>query len=180
MPSNNGFFVAPLNNTSTTPVNEFALVYNYGTSEIRFNTSKTFVIDHPNDKDKYLVHACLEGPEAGVYYRGLGEITNNKYTTITLPHYVEKLAYDFTVQVTTIIDEDLEISIINNNCEKENKIANIFTNIVCSRVKNNKFNVYGTNRKFYWHVYGKRGEINVEPLKSSVNVEGDGPYKWIS
>ena len=30
------------------------------------NTAKTFVIDHPDDTSKYLVHGCLEGPEGGV------------------------------------------------------------------------------------------------------------------
>ena len=36
--------------------------------------TKTFIIDHPIDKNKYLVHGCLEGPEFGVYYRGKSEI----------------------------------------------------------------------------------------------------------
>ena len=36
--------------------------------------AKTFVIDHPDDENKYLVHVCLEGPEAGVYYRGKAEV----------------------------------------------------------------------------------------------------------
>jgi hypothetical protein len=34
--------------------------------------------------------------------------------------------------------------------------------------------------KFYWHVYAKRHDIEVEPLKYQINVKGDGPYKWIS
>ena len=28
---------------------------------------KTFIIEHPQDTEKYLIHACLEGPEVGVY-----------------------------------------------------------------------------------------------------------------
>jgi uncharacterized protein (DUF736 family) len=56
----------------------------------------------PTQKDKYLVHACLEGPETGVYYRGKSEITNNEYVIINLPSYVEKLAIDFTIQLTPI------------------------------------------------------------------------------
>ena len=60
---------------------------------------KTFVIQHPLDKDKYLIHACLEGPEAGVYYRGRGEIKRDS-VRIDLPDYAKKLATDFTVQVT--------------------------------------------------------------------------------
>jgi len=48
-----------------------------------------------------------------------------------------------------------------------------------SRVKNNKFTVYGDKGPFSWVVYGKRGSIEVEPSKDSVKVKGDGPYKYI-
>lgn len=33
--------------------------------------------------------------------------------------------------------------------------------------------------KFYWHVYGKRKEICVEPFKKDAHLRGSGPYKWI-
>jgi len=48
-----------------------------------------------------------------------------------------------------------------------------------SLVEKGKFRVYGEPGEFTWLVYGKRGSINVEPRKDSVNVKGDGPYKWI-
>ena len=55
--------------------------------------------------------------------------------------------------------------------------------LACSEVTNNKFTVYSNNgsTKFYWHIYGKRSNINVEPNKTDVTVKGDlnGPYKWI-
>ena len=121
---------------------------------------KTFIIEHPTNENKYLVHACLEGPEAGVYYRGKGEITNNESVEVVLPHYVEKLAYDFTVQVTPIYG---------------NKIVTLNA----SEVENNTFRVYGENAKFHWVVYGSRQEVNVEPNKADVNVKGDGPYLYI-
>jgi hypothetical protein len=127
------------------------------------NTSpdtKTFVIEHPTNENKYLVHACLEGPEAGVYYRGKGEITNNEYVEIKLPHYVEKLAFDFTVQITPIYG---------------NKIVTLNS----SEIENNAFKVYGENAKFHWTVYGNRHYINVEPDKDTVNVKGNGPYLYI-
>jgi len=125
--------------------------------------AKTFVIDHPIDTSKYLVHACLEGPESGVYYRGEGVITDNHFTTIELPHYVEKLAKNFTVNVTPIYDELYESDI----------------NLKCSRVLNNKFNVYGKNCSFFWFVYGERLSIEVEPYRINLNVKGDGPYTWV-
>jgi len=109
------------------------------------------------------VHACLEGPEAGVYYRGESEIVDNIPTTIYLPDYVEKLATNLTVQITPIYTNNIKIY-----------------NISASRVKGNKFEVYGNNCEFFWTVYGKRLDINVEPLKNDTIVNGDGPYKWIS
>ena len=127
--------------------------------------SKTFVIDHPYDETKYLVHACLEGPESGVYYRGEGIISDNISITIDLPYYVEKLATNFTVQVTQIYEDE--------NSE------NTSVNLKCSRVKNGQFKVYGENCGFFWIVYGTRNTIPVEPLKSETDVKGSGPYKWI-
>lgn len=124
--------------------------------------SKTFIIDNPLDQTKYLVHACLEGPESGVYYRGKGEIINNERATIYLPEYVSKLATNFTVQVTSIYSKD----------------RNAPNALETSEVEENRFNVYGNNGKFYWSVYGSRNSITVEPLKSEIIVKGDGPYKW--
>lgn len=122
--------------------------------------SKSFIIDHPIDSEKYLVHTCLEGPEAGVYYRGMGEISNSRTVEIDLPHYVSSVAYEFTINITPIYDG--KIHILN-----------------ASMVENNKFTVYGDNCEFYWTVFGKRFDINAEPYKNSVNVRGDGPYLYI-
>ena len=122
--------------------------------------AKSFIINHPTDENKYLVHVCLEGPEAGVYYRGKGEITNNECVEVQLPHYVDKFAYDFTVQVTPIYG---------------NKIVSLNS----SEVENNAFKVYGENARFHWVVYGSRQEVTVEPNKADVNVKGDGPYLYI-
>jgi hypothetical protein len=132
-----------------------------------YASNKSFIIDHPLNKNKYLVHSCLEGPEAGVYYRGTGTIDNDDSVTIVLPDYVSTLATDFTVQLTPIIDFD----------EFNNKFVNRLDG--SSRVKYNSFTVYGSNGSFYWQLYGKRFDIDVEPNKNSVDVKGNGPYKWI-
>jgi hypothetical protein len=138
------------------------MTYNTTTSEIQYNTGKTFVIDHPLDTNKYLVHACLEGPEAGVYYRGESEIKiNENESTIVLPNYVSELAKEFTVQVTPIFD------------------GFFGRNLYCSRVVDGKFTVYGKSGPFFWVVYGKRSNIEVEPVKNEVSLSGSGPYKWI-
>jgi hypothetical protein len=113
------------------------------------------------DEELYLVHACLEGPEAGVYYRGEGKIMN-KSVIIRLPDYVDSLATDFTVNVTPIGKPVL---------------------LGTSRVVNGCFEVSclpGEQCEFYWTVFGKRCDISIEPKKSNTKVNGDGPYRWIN
>jgi hypothetical protein len=122
---------------------------------------KTFIIDHPKDNDRYLVHACLEGPEVGVYYRGTSEIIDNQSVTIELPSYVPGWATDISVLVTAIYD------------------GKVKTFAASDVDRNGKFVVYGENGRFNWIAIGKRASVNVEPLKSEINVSGFGPYKWI-
>jgi len=80
-----------------------------------------------------------------------------------LPPYVKNLATDFTVHLTPIYEEEMNINM---------------TTLVSSEVENNQFTVYGDNCDFFWVVHGKRGIIDVEPLKKDVAIKGDGPYKW--
>jgi hypothetical protein len=118
----------------------------------------------------------LEGPEAGVYYRGQGTIQDksiqnkNKeegtplpFTTITLPDYASKLANEWTVHITPICD-GFKLKHFN-----------------AGKVKDNQFKVYGEEAgEFYWMAHGKRENIEVEPLVSTTQIQGTGPYKWIS
>jgi hypothetical protein len=106
----------------------------------------------------------LEGPEAGVYYRGKAEIQSEQSSVvIELPSYVNKLAYDFTIQTTPIYTKDDNPTVTYRVTE----------------VIDGKFAVFGPPGKFFWHVYGRRQELEVEPSKASVTVKGSGPYKWI-
>ena len=73
---------------------------------------------------------------------------------------VSKFAYDLSIQVTHIYDGKI-------------------VSLSATEVENNKFKVYGENCKFWWSIFGKRGEINIELSKNEVNVKGTGPYKWI-
>jgi hypothetical protein len=154
-----GFFVRSLDISAGS--NNY-LVYNPTTGRISYNvtSTKSFVIDHPLNNEKYLVHACLEGPEAGVYYRGKSEITNNEFVDITLPDYTHNFE-KLSVQLTPI--------------QKYNELSSEFTELN----QNNKIRVYGNNGKFFWTVFLKRYDIITEPLKNSVQVHGDGPYKFI-
>ena len=158
------FYVAPIRTASSTGA---LLIWNPSTKEIQASrstntaTNKSFIINHPDDDDKYLVHVCLEGPEIGVYYRGKGEITNDDHIIISLPDYAQTLCRDFTIHATPIA-----------TCKTKNVLS-------VSEVIDNQFTVYGDNGRFNWVAFGKRGDIIVEPLKTEVDIDGFGPYKWI-
>ena len=166
------------------------LAYSALTGEIFYNTAKTFVIDHPLDPSRYLVHACMEGPEEGVYQRGAGisaRATERTSlcggqedavasesddtiiaTVVTLESYSDALAYDYTVQVTAIYGDDDSLA-AEPRCYS------------ASRVKDGKFTVYGPPGEFSWHVIGKRrGPFDVVVPKQDVVVKGDGPYTYLA
>ena len=141
-----------------------SLWYDVGTETVYYDSTKSFVIPHPIEPEsKYLVHACLEGPEAGVYYRGIGEIINGTNTTISLPDYASVMAKSFTIQLTPIYNNPSDVGLV----------------LVASKVKDGSFSVYGPNCEFYWIVYGERTQIVVEPKVSDVVVRGNGPYLYI-
>jgi hypothetical protein len=156
-----GFYVQPLTEQAAgTPQN--GMYYDTDTREIRYDSGKTFVIDHPTDPNRYLVHACLEGPEAGVYYRGEAELVGDEIR-IELPAYVSSIAHNFTVQLTQIRER------------KEEPFARLSS----GRVVDGAFTVSGDPCTFAWHVHGTRQLVETEPAREDVAVFGDGPYKYI-
>lgn len=141
-----------------------ALVYNNTTKEVSYATTgtKTFVIDHPTDKNKYLQHACLEGTEAGVYYRGIGEVLDGFSCRVKLPDYVTKIGRDFTIHLTP----------------KGNFNSYTYTDID----EMNCFNVYGKSGRFSYLVIGERQMIDVEPSKDKYELkraDGLSPYTYL-
>jgi hypothetical protein len=147
-----------LTSTGTT----FSLVLIQGGTSTTPTTGKTFIIDHPLNPTRHLVHACLEGPEVGVFYRGKGTITPNTTSTlISLPNYVPVFASNFTIQITPLYN---------------GQAPGLYA---ASDVVHGSFEVHGPPGSFYWHVHGSRGTLEVEPLRSDVVVRGDGPYKYI-
>jgi hypothetical protein len=190
------FYVKPIRSTGTNIGHVLQCDY-LGTNEITVNTNKSFVIDHPTDKARHLVHVCLEGPEAGVYYRGKATIDDDGQATVLLPAYVPALATDFTVQLTPVSNKRPRGQQPNNTnivehegfrpggcrhtthpmIDRDQPPPSILTT---TEVENGEFTVYGEPRTtFFWLVQGKRGDVEVEPLKSKTVVEGNGPYKWI-
>lgn len=112
--------------------------------------AKAFRVEHPLDKTKYLTHAAVEGPEAGVYYRGESE-TVDGYVVITLPDYFEALTHpeNRSVQLTMIADAE----------------PPVFARLATGRVQGGKFTVYSSEPsvKFFWEVKAVRDDI--DPLE---------------
>lgn len=105
--------------------------------------TKAFAIDHPLYDDKTLVHAAVEGPESGVYYRGKSQMNNGK-STVVLPDYFEALTRreDRTVLLTPVWDG------------QEPPV------LAASDVKNGKFTVRASRDvEFYWEVKAARSDI---------------------
>lgn len=112
--------------------------------------SKSFLIDHPLDPDKKLLHhGCLEGPEFGVFYRGQATVGVDGEVVVTLPDYFEKLTLkeNRTVQVTALGSS---------------------SDLFVTYPADGKFSVYGKKgQKFFWLVHAERGD------RSRIDVEYD-------
>lgn len=82
-------------------------------SSLQVSGTKNFVIDHPTQQGKKLRYSCIEGPEAGVYYRG-----KSNSSVIELPEYWTGLVREETISVNlTPIknNQSLWIESIENN-----------------------------------------------------------------
>jgi hypothetical protein len=123
--------------------------------QINVQSWKGFDIKHPNKKNHRLRHICLEGPEAGVFYRG--RLKNSNY--IQLPEYWKGLV-DFesiTVSLTQIgSSQDLIVEAVEWNSRIKIK-SNNASNIDC-----------------YFVVHAAR--IDGEPL--IVEYEGQTPAEY--
>lgn len=128
---------------------------------------KTFIIDHPTQAQKYLVHAVVEGPESAVFYRGTAALTAG-VAVVRLPDYFEALTdkTDRTVQLTCV-----------------DGWSPLY---VDGPVAAGQFVVQATDlgdpcQKFHWEVKAvRRGAVPllVEPDRNEIEVFGDGPYKY--
>jgi len=130
---------------------------------------KTFIIDHPLDPARYLVHATLEGPEGSVFYRGSGQLQNGR-AEVVLPAYFEALtrAEGRTVILTNVDGFD-RLAVQTRNG---------------TRIAGGRFTVVSDNpassQAFDWEVKAVRNDqppLVVEPLRSELQVGGFGPYR---
>lgn len=111
---------------------------------------KQFDIPHPNRKGMRLRHACIEGPEIGVYYRGKLENQNQ----IILPDYWNNLIDIETITVNlTPFDNYQELYVKNIEWGK-------FINIV---------NNLSSPIKCYYTIFAERKDVD----KLVIEYEGD-------
>ena len=119
---------------------------------------KPFDLVHPTKgKGHRLRYACIEGPEAGVYYRGRLKESN----VIELPYYWKDLVHSDSITV--------QLQPIGSN---QNLVIQEFDNefIVIAEDSTNTDLVTGLSTiDCFYHVYGER--IDVNPL--IVEYEGD-------
>jgi hypothetical protein len=104
---------------------------------------KSFSINHPLDSKMNLVHACIEGPEAAVFYRGESALSKGK-KEIILPSYFEALTRDegITIQLTSKGEDPYVLSYTD--------------------VEDGRFVVYGTKEDGYfsWEVKAVRADVD--------------------
>lgn len=111
---------------------------------------KQFDIPHPNKKGMRLRHACIEGPEIGVYYRGKLENQNQ----IILPDYWNNL----------IDIETITVNLTPNTTYQELYVKNI----EWGKVINIANNLSGPINCFYT-VFAERKDVE----KLVIEYEGD-------
>lgn len=133
---------------------------------------KNFVIDHPTDPDRYLVHACTETPEAAVEYSGVVEVANYEAEVI-LPDYFEATVEDEGRQVW------LQVMLPDVGYHR------YLPRAVASFPREGRFRIStdaDNGARISWKVKGIRRDVPqfpVEPLKSAYTRAGEGPYTYL-
>lgn len=139
-------------------------------TNVATNVFKTFIIDHPSDPGRYLVHATLEGPEGAVFYRGSARLRDGR-AEVELPAYFEALTAreGRTVLLTNIDGFDrLAVKTVRNE-----------------KIYGGRFIVYSDNpssaQPFDWEVKAVRADkapLETEPAVDQIDVHGFGPYTY--
>lgn len=133
---------------------------------------KNFVIDHPTDADRWLVHACTETPEAAVEYSGVVEVRNWEAEVI-LPDYFEATVLEEGRQVW------LQIMLPDVGYHR------YLPRAAASFPVDGRFRIStdaDDGTRICWKVKGIRRDVpqfEVEPLKSQYDRGGDGPYTYL-
>lgn len=131
---------------------------------------KGFVIDHPTDPERWLVHACTEAPHNGIEYWGT-TLVEDGVGRVTLPVYFEDIAQTWgrTVHLTPMLTH-------------EKTLPKSLT-IYASYPIDGQFGIVASKDVTFevsWLVHAIRCDVPallVEPKRSEVRVSGMGPYR---
>ncbi|MET8334355.1 fibronectin type III domain-containing protein [Streptosporangium canum] len=124
---------------------------------------KTFIIDHPLDDDRYLVHATTESPHNGVEYWGEATLGEDGTAAVELPGYFEALTgYEGRAVLLSCRDDPDQVA--------------------ATYPEGGRFTISGpAGRHVFWLVKAIRSDVPpllVEPRRDEVTVRGDGPYRY--
>jgi hypothetical protein len=183
-----------------------------GAQLISNNAVKAFVIQHPTDPDRLLVHGCTESPDAEVTYRGTAIVQNGvaEVGAPDLPAYFEALVREDsrTAEAWHVLGEVPEL--VKPFAPPTPRLHPwpVGTKVPLKRMVPKRAPDLGTGREMiyraaasvpragqfriasdapdgtvvHWRVTAVRREAGgfvVEPLKTEVDVHGDGPYRYI-
>lgn len=166
---------------------------------------KSFVIPHPVDEQRWLVHVCTEGPSAGVEYHGIADVVDHA-AIVELPPYFEQLvrAEGRHVQVSVLVgDEPDDVPptspgepLLGPGVDLPGALepgepglpalpewADL-PRVAASVPRNGRFRITSSaaTGQVAWRVFAVRAdvpELDVEPLRGDVEVRGDGPYRYL-
>lgn len=128
------------------------------------NAIKSFIIPHPDDPDRWLIHGCTESPHNGVEYWGTTELNDRGHATITLPSYFESLT---STEGRAVLLTGLDDHIIPPTA---------------TYPTNGQFVIHGVpGQTVSWLVKAIRKDVPpllVEPRRDQVDVHGQGPYRY--
>jgi hypothetical protein len=153
-------------------VNNRLVTSSTGSQLVSGGLVKSFVIPHPVDESRWLVHGCTESPTAGVEYAGQAEIVD-QLAIVELPAYFEALCeaegrYVFLSPMITSMGRQPMVP-----SAAASEVSGGRFHILCAAPDGTRIN---------WLVKATRKDAGfpVEPLRSEVTVSGDGPYRYLS
>jgi len=167
---------------------------------------KCFVTDHPADPQRWLVHGCTESPQSGVEYWGEAEIVDHQ-AVVELPSYFEGIARPEgrQVQVTivapdepAVLDEVVADPPLHGPETGQHPLPRptpgrpaipehaLLSRCAASTPKDGRFRIVSDapdGTRVAWLVKATRADVpllEAEPLRASVDVHGDGPYRYLT
>jgi hypothetical protein len=143
---------------------------------------KQFTIQHPIHEDRWLQHACLEGPTADIYQRGSCPISVESGSCyVSLPAYWWELVEPDTMTVQ-LTPRNGPIQSYWWSLDKENHGLRVHWHRTQHSSNFNGVirNEFGEMIYIDYMIQGRRKDarFNPEPLKTDVVVHRVGPYSW--